>query len=449
LNVESLDGRELLSIQNLRIQYFNQKELLYIASLNVQFGEILGIYGESGSGKSSLLKTLAGFRPNDEPSVKGVINFKLSENTLKTAFIFQHSERTLNPIRRIRNQLTDILPGRTRETWLSTMRSYGIIHPEQVIDQYPYQNSGGENQRVAWMMSMENEFHILLADEPVANVDHELKKLFGILLKKKVMAESCSAILVSHDRHFLNSLCNRVLELKDGNLIASEITDEPEAEAVSKDFEQGSLLSIEGLSFGFNEDRLLFDNLSIRIPKGALIGLFGNSGEGKSTLLKIIAGEILAKGKIQWNTSEKYNANRVDQNAYDEFSPIYTIGYQLREYIKQFGKNESEIYNWMNLFHLDPSKLLQKRSELSGGQIQRFALIKSLIIGSQLILLDESFSGLDDQNIESMMRPLREICFSSAVSIILVMHRTDLLNKYCDQVFELRDKKCIPLHIKP
>jgi peptide/nickel transport system ATP-binding protein len=207
-------------------------------SFSVHEGEILGIVGESGCGKSLTALSIPGLLPEAAGRTGGSIRYRgrelstLPERELRRirgseiSMIFQEPRFSLNPLLRVGKQVTEALElhgekDRTlmRDRALALMRSLGLPEPEQLLPLYPHQLSGGMCQRVMIAIAMICGPRLLIADEPTTALDVSIQaQILGLL--KRINRETGTAILfISHDLSVIQAVCRRVLVMYAGKLV--------------------------------------------------------------------------------------------------------------------------------------------------------------------------------------------------------------------------------------
>jgi peptide/nickel transport system ATP-binding protein len=386
---------------------------------------------------------MAGYHPLVAPEQSG----RIDRRGLKRAdvgFIFQHADIHLNPIRKIGEQLKDLPVHKSKAEWIQLLEEFGLIPGRSFFDKFPFMNSGGQNQRISWLMSLAQNPKLILADEPVSNLDNALKSFFSNFLRSYIDTQNAGAVVVSHDVEWLDELADELFLLNKGQ-IEPFVKDEKikHSEGFANQSNSKKILHISRLTYGYpgEKDKLL-DDLFLDIHTGTITGIFGASGEGKSTLLRIIKGEIKACGKMDWAPEIQaagHGAALIGQDPTEEFHPLFTIRDQLEEYARENNIGEVKWMSWVDHFGLDSELLLKKPATLSGGQLQRCAIIKALLSRPRLLLLDESFSGLDDNHFYSIMGQIHEILQKDDLGLVLVMHRLDLLKEVAHQCLELKN----------
>lgn len=437
------DNELLLQLSRFSCYYSPSHILVKDVDLSVRKGTILGISGVSGEGKSTLLRCLAGYHPLGAPVQKGSLDRKALKKQ-DISLLFQHADSHLNPIRKIGDQLLDLPIDHSKSEWVQLLECYGLQPGGDFFEKYPYMNSGGQNQRIGWMIGLENNPKLVLADEPVSNLDEDLKTFFADTLKKYIEQNDAGAVVVSHDMAWLRQLTDELFLLEKGKLKPYEKFQIDDIQPFRQQTEkESSILRISRLTYRYPGQKSdLIHELSLNIPSETIIGLFGASGAGKSTLLKIISGDILVPGALQWGriqTKRNRHVVLIGQDATEEFHPLFTIKAQLEEYARKNSIDESHWLMWSEHFGIGSDLMSRKPAALSGGQLQRCAIIKALLSRPSLLLMDESFSGLDDAQFYNIMEQLSHLMREEEFSVFLVMHRKDLLKSVTRHCYELKD----------
>ena len=204
-------------------------------------------------------------------------------------------------------------------------------------------------------------------------------------------------------------------------------------------------------SFG---SQTVLQNVSLNIPAGSIIGMFGASGIGKSTLAKILcgvmppdAGEVSLDGKLLVSPKEAYDRKRglaiqmVYQQPYATLDPLQKIGAGLRELISYYRLAENRraaeklIADTLAQMQL-PSKILAHLPrQISGGEAQRVALARCLLLSPKLLILDEATSMLDVSTQANLLALVKAQMIPSGGSVLFISHDRALTDFYCDTVY--------------
>ena len=218
-----------------------------------------------------------------------------------------------------------------------------------------------------------------------------------------------------------------------------------------------SRLEFKNVDFGFDNKKLIFKDLNIKIKKGQIVGIFGDSGAGKSTFANLISGLFFpTKGEIIYNDNITNNLNK-------NLSPI--IGYVPQQTtlfddtiwnnitffenkkddqsIKKFeiAVKQSKLKDYINsLPEKEDTKIGEGLSKISGGQAQRIGIARALFIKSDFLIFDESTSSLDSENEKKILDTIYSL--KNLKTIIIISHNHELLSK-CDKIYQIKSGKII------
>lgn len=197
------------------------------------------------------------------------------------------------------------------------------------------------------------------------------------------------------------------------------------------------------------------ENINFSLEKGKTLGIVGESGSGKSTLGGIVGdlrkpttGEILYKGKsLSTMNREEYrqyrrNVQFVFQSPQESMNPGYTIKKVLREPMDilldmEEDKKEERIIQTLEMVGLDKTLLLKKPREISGGQAQRIAIARSLMLRPEILICDEPTSALDVSIQAQILNLLRQVQKELGMSYLFITHNIALINYMCDELMVL------------
>lgn len=240
----------LLSVKDLRTEFFSSKTSSVTAIKDVSFdmyrGEVLGLVGESGCGKSvtslsimQLLKDTPGKVTNGSATLDGVNLVEASDAQIrdirggKMSMIFQEPMSALNPSMRIDKQMIETIrlhQDMTKEQALAhaadMLKKVGIPDPARVLKNYPHQLSGGMSQRVMIAMALSNNPELLIADEPTTALDVTIQAQILDLLRTLRRELDLSYLFISHDLNVVYQLCDRVLVMKEGRIVEQGTVDD-------------------------------------------------------------------------------------------------------------------------------------------------------------------------------------------------------------------------------
>ena len=231
----------ILEYRNVDIHY-GKKQVIENVSLAMKPGEILGIVGESGSGKSTLIRAAMGLLGEGGTVTQGQILYQGTNTTIdmtqihgeemrrlrgaEIAMIFQNAGASLCPIRTIEEQLYEavlehesISKGEIRDRALELFEQLRFTNGEQILKSYPFEFSGGMNQRVGIVLAMVLRPRLLLADEPTSALDVTVQLQVLREMKKLRDMYGTSIVLVTHNIGVVNYLTDHVAVMHQGKLV--------------------------------------------------------------------------------------------------------------------------------------------------------------------------------------------------------------------------------------
>lgn len=187
------------------------------------------------------------------------------------------------------------------------------------------------------------------------------------------------------------------------------------------------VLDIQNISFGYTKNILLFKDFSLSLNEGEIKAIVGPSGVGKSTLFELILGHRkLHSGSIRTSA-----ISQVFQDPYSSFHPAYTIREQISDVTTMDGYE-----SLLDQMGLNEELLDTLPHKLSGGQLQRCSILRSLLMKPKLLLLDEPTSALDNLNQLDIMKLIMK--HSEGMGILLITHDGDLARWCADEIITLR-----------
>ena len=266
---------------------------------------------------------------------------------------------------------------------------------------------------------------------------------------------SSSLVRIGYSKVIVETIYNEIEYFNnEGQLLFKKIDEKFDIPNLNKEIE------LKNISFKYpSSKKKILDNVSIKIFKNDAIGIIGESGEGKTTLinlliglLKPVSGEILLDSKnINYNNRGwlsiigyiPQNPFMLDDNIYNNIS--FEPGNDGEDF-KKYDQclKESQLYDFVNsLEHKSKTNIGEKGTRLSGGQIQRLSIARALYKKPKILILDEATSSLDFENEEKIIKTINSI--KKDKTIIIVSHKPSAL-KYCDKVFRLKNGNLIKLN---
>lgn len=231
---------DLLDVISLKLTFQTVEGTLQAlddVQLQIAPREILGLVGETGSGKSVTALTILKIVPENGRIVQGKIRLhgrdllQANEDELrkirgaKISIVFQDPSASLNPVYTIRSQMRDMIMSHEgevanlEERTSNLLRDVGFVYPERVLNSYPHELSGGMQQRVALAMALSCSPELLIADEPTTALDVVTQAQILALLKRIRDRTGASILLISHNLGVIATACNRVAVMYAGNIV--------------------------------------------------------------------------------------------------------------------------------------------------------------------------------------------------------------------------------------
>ncbi|ADN10119.1 ABC-F family ATP-binding cassette domain-containing protein [Sulfurimonas autotrophica] len=458
---------------------FTTQELFTNLNLKLNSGNRLGLVGRNGSGKSTLFKIITGEDHADEGEVIIPKNYRIG--TLKQHLSF--SEKTLKE-----EAALALNEEMQYDTYRVEKILFGLGFSVDDLDKDPLSFSGGYQIRINLAKLLVTEPNLLLLDEPtnyldivslrwlqtfLRNFDGEVILIThdrnfmdavcthtaGIVRKNIKMVEGSThkfyAQLQADDElHQKQKLSQdkKVKELEEfiaknkarastASLAQSKVKQLQKMDRLEdlnldtslafnfnyKETPAKVLLDVKDLSFGYNPDTPLFQNISFTLAKGETLGIIGKNGKGKSTLLNTIAGELKPNsGEINFNASTKFA--HFGQTNIAHLSPDNTIMDEI--YNANAKLSEANVRSICGAMMFSGESAEKKISLLSGGEKSRVMLGQIIAKDVNLLLLDEPTNHLDMQSIEALTNAINNFQGSS----IIVTHSEELLRRVCDRL---------------
>ncbi|MFY9689216.1 MAG: ABC transporter ATP-binding protein [Candidatus Acidiferrales bacterium] len=232
----------LLTVRDLTIRYRSAKAgeraAVEGANWDVARGEVLGVMGESGCGKTSIALALLGLLSREEAEISGSVLFRgenllaMSERSLQKirgaaiSMVYQEPGIALSPVMRVGTQIAEIFRAHRKCSWqkcrdetFAMLDRVGLPSNERIFSAYPHQLSGGQLQRIVLAQALVCEPALLIADEPTASLDARSRADFVSLLRELRQSLGLSLVLISHTPEIQASLADRILVMKEGKII--------------------------------------------------------------------------------------------------------------------------------------------------------------------------------------------------------------------------------------
>lgn len=490
---------ELLRMKELRIGADSARQnepTILVDGVDVVLsrGEILGLIGESGAGKTSIgLAALAYFRPGCR-MLGGVLTILGNEiggmtpqhrrelRGRRVAYVAQSAAASFNPAKTIISQVCELpirhgLMNRSQahSRAIELFRELGLPKPETFGSRYPHQVSGGQLQRAMAAMAMVCEPDVLVLDEPTTALDVTTQIEVLAAIRKLIREHGTAGLYISHDLAVIAQVANRIMVLRNGRVVetgkADEILSCPKREytkrlvAARKTVLRSSseplpqsdsfLLRVHGVSAAYSGVKALC-NASLDIRRAETVAVVGESGSGKSTLARVICGLMPpTSGTIEFrgnNLPPAYRSRSRDmlrriQLIYQmpdvALNPRQTIeqiiGRPLAFYSRSGNNLERRIDELLALVELPSDFRKRFPHQLSGGQKQRVCIARALAAEPDVIVCDEITSSLDQLVAEGILRSLEGLRTKLGLSYLFITHDLSTVMRLAHRVVVMRE----------
>ncbi|MFC5752367.1 ABC transporter ATP-binding protein [Actinomadura rugatobispora] len=485
-----MTGTPLLRIERLSARvHGTDLRLLQDIDLTVSAGSVVAVVGPSGSGKTTLgLAALAaaraGIRLDGQVLLEGTDLLPLPEPRRRAlragtaGHLPQHPEIVLDPIRRIGSTLGELaaLQHRARPARAAAvdaaLASAGLPEPA-LARRLPHQLSGGQQQRAALASALVTGARLLVLDEPTSGLDPITATALGHRLRALV-AGGTGILLLSHDLPFTRMLAAQVAVLEQGRIVrqgpAAQVLGGPRATAAHGMPNAGAEPAaargdgVQAIAVAVRRrtgTSPLPGPVTMSFPPGSRTALIGPSGAGKTTFGRLLAGLVpsgsgrLAHNGVRLpariqrrNPAQRRTVQYVHQNSADSFEghrpllgQIAAAGRLLRGMSAQDAEAEAHVI--ATRLGLDDDQLARTPGRLSGGQLQRCALVRALMARPALLVCDEATSALDALARERVLGALPDLLAPSATALLFITHDLAAVREIAHTVAVFDAGRCV------
>jgi microcin C transport system ATP-binding protein len=383
---------------------------------------------------------------------------------------------------------------------IKLIASTGIADPERCAKSYPHQLSGGQRQRAMIAMALACQPKLLLADEPTTALDVSLRLQILELLADLQKQNGMAVLLITHDLNLVRKFADRIIVMENGHIVeqgavedvfanpqhaytrklmdSKPVRDVAEVTSAAMDsrlrgndimsaknlrvcyptpipgfkgwFKKGEFIAVKGASFD--------------IPAGQTLGVIGESGSGKSTLALAALGLLPFSGDLQvsgqsWGASKtadktlRKQVQVVFQDPFSSLSPRMTVGELVGEgllvHAPELNEEQRQAKVFVALAEVGLAEsqfaglLNRYPHEFSGGQRQRLAIARALIVEPQLLVLDEPTSALDVTIQKQVLQLLQRLQRERGLSYLLITHDVDVIRAMAHHVLVMRDGEIV------
>ena len=480
-----MDDSTILSISGLRLLSVAGNVIVDNVDLQLQRGEVLGLIGESGAGKStiglsSMCYARAGLHIAGGEVVLDGVNIRALDaegrrqvRGKRIAYIAQSAAAAFNPAHSLMDQVCEapvlhkLMTRPQAEAWARELFvALDLPDPQNFGSRYPHQVSGGQLQRAMAAMAMSCRPDVLVLDEPTTALDVTTQIEVLILLKSLIRQYGTAALYITHDLAVVAQVADRIKVLRHGKEVEEGLTQQilhearqdytarlvavrgaaASERAVSATVQPETVLKVQDCHAYYGDFHVV-RGVSLDVQRGETVAVVGESGSGKSTLARIItgllpprSGQILFQDKALPATLKERSKElkRTIQLVYQIPDVAINPRQTLREIIGRpvefyFGAGRAEVnaraQELMTLVELPHDYLERRPGQLSGGQKQRVCIARALAAKPDLIILDEPTSALDPLVAEEILTLLRKLQRELGLSYILITHDLDVVHR--------------------
>ncbi len=489
---DSRKGEVILTMKGLRIEGQADEtwhEIVHGVDVVLRRGEVLGLIGESGAGKSTIGLAAMGFARDGCRISGGTVMFdgvdltKASDEELRRfrgsriAYVAQSAAASFNPAHRLIDQYCEAptqhgIQSR-REAEADAIDLYGRLQlpdPEGIGFRYPHQVSGGQLQRAMTAMAMACRPDLIVFDEPTTALDVTTQIEVLSAIKDIVHQFDTAAIYITHDLAVVSQMADRIMVLRYGNLVEEgetrQIVEDPQRDYTTdllavrsfrkpppnEPLPEVPLVKVDNVTAAYGKIKVL-SGVTMEIHKKRTVAIVGESGSGKSTTARVITGllpplegqvvydgQVLPKDYRQRNKDELRRLQMIYQMPDTAINPRQRvsdiIGRPLEFYLGlRGGEKRERVRELLEMIELDPEEFYDRLpGELSGGQKQRICIARALAAQPEMIICDEVTSALDQLVAEEILKLLQRLQDELGLAYMFITHDIATVRAIADEI---------------
>ena len=499
----TVSNEVLLKIKDLQIQGYTGEQWIDIikgVDLTLHKGEVMGLIGESGAGKSTIGAAAMGFARDGTKISGGSIEFDGMELTTATssekralrgnriAYVAQSAAASFNPAHKIIDQHTEAplhyrIQKRmeAQEDAIDLYNRLRLPNPDEIGFRYPHQVSGGQLQRAMTAMAMSCRPDLIIFDEPTTALDVTTQIEVLAAIRDIVDQFNTAALYITHDLAVVAQMSDTIKVLLKGNEVEEAPTEEmlnnpkeeytkslwavrsfqrPQKDRPTDD--QPPIVSVKNIDAAYTGGPQILNDVSFDIYAGMTVAVVGESGSGKSTTARCITGLLPpSNGEIQFrgetlppnyrsrSKDQLRQAQMIYQMADTALNPKVKIsdiiGRPAQFYSGLSGAAlKARVDELLDLIELEPSNYYDRYPpELSGGQKQRIGIARALAAEPTFIICDEVTSALDQLVAEGILRLLDRLQSELNLAYMFITHDLATVRSIADEVVVMQYGKVV------
>jgi peptide/nickel transport system ATP-binding protein len=492
----------LLKIRELKIEGKSDEVWTPIVNgidLDLKKGEVLGLIGESGAGKSTVGLAAMGFTRDGCRISGGSVDFDgvdlvtasaaVKRNMLgkRIAYVAQSAAASFNPAHRLIDQHTEaptqhklLAKSESELDGVELYRRLRLPDPDHIGFRYPHQVSGGQLQSAMTAMAMSCRPDLIIFDEPTTALDVTTQIEVLAAIRDIVEQSDTAAIYITHDLAVVAQMADRIKVLLRGDeveeaetraMLSAPREDYTKSLWAVRSFQRPAkpaisagatpIVSLKSVSAAYGKSPVLFD-VAFDIHAGRTVAVVGESGSGKSTTARCITGLLPpSQGHIEFNgevlpfdyrkrsKDQLRQVQMIYQMADTALNPRSSIGDIIGRPVQFYSgltgsAKRKRVEELLAQIELEPGQYIDRLpSELSGGQKQRIGIARALAAEPQFIICDEVTSALDQLVAEGILKLLAQLQDDLCLSYMFITHDLATVRAISDEVVVMKDGKVV------
>ncbi|MEM1232649.1 MAG: ABC transporter ATP-binding protein [Pseudomonadota bacterium] len=492
----------LLKVRGLKIEGRSDEtwnQIVNGVDIDLNKGEVLGLIGESGAGKSTIGLASMGFTRDGCRISGGSVEFdgvdlvsasaavKRALLGKRIAYVAQSAAASFNPAHKLIDQHTEgptqhrvMSKAESEKDGMELYRKLRLPNPDEIGFRYPHQVSGGQLQRAMTAMAMACRPDLIIFDEPTTALDVTTQIEVLASIREIVEEYDTAAIYITHDLAVVAQMADKIKVLLKGDEVEEADTrtmlSDPKKDYTKslwavRSFQRPQkphvavdatpVISVQNVTAAYGAVPVLHD-VSFDIHEGRTVAVVGESGSGKSTAARCITGLLPPKkGHIEFDGNampldyrkrtkdQLRQAQMIYQMADTALNPRKSIGEIIGRPVEFYmglkgAEKRKRVDSLLDQIELEPSQYYNRLpSELSGGQKQRIGIARALAAEPKFIICDEVTSALDQLVAEGILKLLAKLQDELKLSYMFITHDLATVRSIADEVVVMKDGEVV------